>query len=504
MLQPLAIDRANPLPHYRQLSDQLIEQIQRGYLRSGARLPSTRELATRLGIHRKSVVRAYEELALQDWVYTATGRGTFVSEDLPDIQPQVLTPIEVAAGRGKSATSGYEGSGGNGPRQPISGSTHPAAFASDPHPYLNIPESVTHLPLHLDDGLPDPRLIPLIEFERAWKSALRRGNQYHRLGYASPQGLPPLRQALAEYLSKTRGLMVSADHLLLTRGVTHAFHLALTALVPPATCVIVPELNWANGNNAVRFHGATLLPARLDEKGLDVDHVAELLAAHPVSLIYLTPHHQYPTTVIMPAGRRIRLLELARTYGVHVFEDDYDFDFHYGNVPIMPLASARHDGRLLYAGSFTKAISPAFRLGYLVAEPELIQRLSRIRRIVDRQGDPTLEHALLELFRLDVLPRSLRRARSVYQKRRDLLAQLLTDQLGDRATFRVPDGGMAIWTTFTPDCNLVTAARRAAARGLYFSSGEQYGTERRSTRLGFASSNEEELRRAMEVLTACL
>lgn len=480
MLQQIHIDRAAPLPHYRQLSDQIIDQIQQGYLQSGSRLPSTRQLSQQLGIHRKSVVHAYEELALQDWIYTATGRGTFVSDDLPDTSAeQLLTSL------------------------PDTDAPSPPAELHLPE-YMTVPESVTHLPYHLDDGLPDPRLIPFVELERAWKSALRRGNQYHRLGYASPQGIRPLREAIADYLTKTRGLKVTADHIMLTRGVTHAFHLTLTAMVKPCDKVIVPELNWANGNNAIRFHGAELLKARIDEKGLDTEHVAELMARHDVRMIYLTPHHQYPTTLIMPAARRIQLLELARAHGVYVFEDDYDFDFHYGNVPIMPLASARHDGLLLYAGSFTKAISPAFRVGYLVGNPALISELTKIRRIVDRQGDPTLEHALLELFRLDVLPRSLRRARGVYQKRRDVLARLLTSELGDLATFKVPDGGMAIWTRFREDVDLEAAQQKAHHKGLSFSSGAAYGKEWNATRLGFASSTEAELTEAVRILRACL
>ena len=480
MLKNLIINRDATLPHYRQLSDQIIDQIQQGYLQSGSRLPSTRQLSQQLGIHRKSVVHAYEALALQDWIYTATGRGTFVSDDLPETGAEpLLTSLPES----------------NAPSPP-----------SDLHlpEYMNIDESVTHLPYHLDDGLPDPRLIPFVELERAWKSALRRGNQYHRLGYASPQGIRPLREAIADYLSKTRGLMVTADHILLTRGVTHAFHLTLTAMLKPGDKVIVPELNWANGNNAIRFHGGEILKARIDEKGLDTEHVAKLMAQHKVRMIYLTPHHQYPTTLIMPAARRIQLLELARAHGVYVFEDDYDFDFHYGNVPIMPLASARHDGLLLYAGSFTKAISPAFRVGYLVGNPALISELTKIRRIVDRQGDPTLEHALLELFRLDVLPRSLRRARGVYQKRRDVLARLLTAELGEVADFKVPDGGMAIWTRFREDIDLEAASKRAFHLGLSFSSGSQYGKEWNATRLGFASSTEAELREAVRILSTCI
>lgn len=480
MLRPIEIQRANGTPLYRQITESLIEQIQRGFLQPGARLPSSRQLSEQLGVHRKNVVQAYEELHLQDWISTARGKGTFVSTDLPDMEAKTLVAIpgvrEVP------------------PPQPI----------ELPH-YLKIEESVTHLKYHLDDGLPDPRLIPLTELERAWRSALRRGNQYHRLGYASPQGLLPLRQALADYLGDTRGLMVSPEHILLTRGVTHALHLCLTALVRPGDKVIVPELNWHNGNNSIRYHGAELLEARLDDKGLDTDHVAELLERNEVRLLYLTPHHQYPTTVLMPAARRIQLLELARQHNVFVFEDDYDFDFHYGNVPIMPLASTRHEGRLLYAGSFTKAISPAFRLGYLVGEPALIDQLTRLRRIVDRQGDPALEHAVLELFRLEVLPRSLRRARGIYQRRRDHLATLLNEQLPDLTEFRVPDGGMAIWTKFHRSVNLPRTCARAQLLGLSFSDGSQYGERgQNGTRLGFASMNEQELTEAVAVLVQAL
>lgn len=494
MLRPLTLSRNNGIALYRQITEGLIEQIQLGYLQPGARLPSSRQLSEQLGVHRKNVVQAYEELQLQDWVSTETGRGTFVSTDLPDMEARTLVAIPT--------TDPAPAAAHHAPQYAWSRRAKADLGAAPPElpAYLKIDESVNHLPYHLDDGLPDPRLIPLTELERAWKSALRRGNQYHRLGYTSPQGLLQLRKALADYLGATRGLMVGPEHILLTRGVTHALHLCLTALVKPGDKVIVPELNWHNGNNSIRYHGAELLTARIDDKGLDTDHVAQLLEQNDVRMIYLTPHHQYPTTVIMPAARRIRLLELAREHNLFVFEDDYDFDFHYGNVPIMPLASARHDGRLLYAGSFTKAISPAFRLGYLVGHPELIEQLSRLRRIVDRQGDPALEHAVLELFRLEVLPRSLRRARGIYQRRRDHLAHLLTTHLGGQADFRLPDGGMAIWTTFSPEIDLVDASKKAQGLGLSFSDGSQYPGGWNGTRLGFASSNEAELDRAVEIL----
>ncbi|MEO0733412.1 MAG: aminotransferase class I/II-fold pyridoxal phosphate-dependent enzyme, partial [Bacteroidota bacterium] len=179
-------------------------------------------------------------------------------------------------------------------------------------------------------------------------------------------------------------------------------------------------------------------------------------------------------------------------------------DFHYGQVPILPLASTDHGGLVAYAGSFTKAVSPAFRMGYLVADRKLIDHLVDIRRILDRMGDPLLEMSILELLRLGTLQRSLRRARLAYQKRRDCLAGLLTDALGERVRFRVPDGGMAIWTEFDRSIKLPEVAARARVRGLGFSDGRQYGAGINATRLGFASSTEVELGEAMALLAEAL
>lgn len=475
MLQPLTINRDSGVAHYRQLSEQIIQQIKQGYLISGARLPSSRNLSKELGIHRKSVVHAYEELQLQDWVFTAKGRGTFVADDLPDLKAQALAAEN---GASPAPTLSFQ-------------VNHFLHATNDDYGYR----------YHLDDGLPDPRLIPLLELERAQKTALRRGNLYRKLGYSTPQGSPALREALAEYLAQSRGLKVSPEEVLVTRGVTNALFLCLQALLKPGDKVILPEINWSNGDSCFRYHGAEILRVKVDEKGISIDHVAELLKAHPdVRMMYLTPHHQYPTTLIMPAGRRIQLLELARQHGVFLFEDDYDFDFHYGQVPILPLASTQHGGLVAYAGSFTKAVSPAFRLGYLVGDRELIAHLSSIRRILDRMGDPLLEMSILELLRLGTLQRSLRRARLVYQKRRDHLGGLLTDAFGDRIRFRLPDGGMAIWTEFDNNIDLVAAAKRARILGLGISDGSQYGENWNATRLGFASSTEEELEEAVQLL----
>jgi GntR family transcriptional regulator / MocR family aminotransferase len=220
-------------------------------------------------------------------------------------------------------------------------------------------------------------------------------------------------------------------------------------------------------------------------------------------MVYVTPHHHYPTTVTLRADRRVRLLQLARQYGFAILEDDYDYDYHYLSRPILPLASADQHGMVVYVGSLTKSVSPAFRVGYVVAPAELIDELARFRCIIDRQGDLMLEYAIGQLFHTGEMKRHFRKSLRVYHARRDFVCALLGSHLSHIMQFQKPDGGMAVWATFDPEVDLVALAERAGRTGLYLSSGVAHnppGKMLNSTRLGFASSTEEELERAVEML----
>jgi len=196
-------------------------------------------------------------------------------------------------------------------------------------------------------------------------------------------------------------------------------------------------------------------------------------------------------------------LQLAEKYGFAIFEDDYDFDFHYQSKPLMPLASADHAGMVLYCGSFTKAISPGFRVGYLIGPENVIAHFAQIRRIIDRQGDTVLENAMAELLQNGIIQRHLRKSLRIYKQRRDFFCELMKDKLGSYVNFQIPDGGMAVWTKFEENINLTLLAERALKRDLYFSNGNFHGTGN-YTRLGFASSNMDELEKSIGVLSELL
>jgi GntR family transcriptional regulator/MocR family aminotransferase len=444
----LSIDKSLKPAAYLQIVNQLVKLIRDGILPPGYRLSSTRELARVLGVHRKTVVQAYGELHAQGWLESQTGNGTFVARHIPDMQLQKgfvnrkVGPMQVA---------GYK---------------------FTPLPHLNRAAGKAGTGLHLDDGFPDPRLAPLEELSRAYRSQLLTGNSYSKLGYGDTRGSLWLRQELSLYLNQTRGLKTTPDNILIVRGTIMGLYLVSTGLLRSGDNVVVSEMGWLGANSNFQHTGAHLLTIPADAHGIDLDALEKLCIHKPIRLVYVTSHHHYPTTVALRADRRIRLLRLAEQYGFIVFEDDYDFDFHYLSKPLLPLAGADPAGMVLYCGSFTKAISPAFRVGYLVGAEDVITHLSQLRRIVDRQGDTILENTIAELLHTGVIQRYLRKAVREYRNRLDLFCYLLEAKLGNRVNFKVPDGGMAVWTQFDKDIDLTSLAFKALRNDLYFSDGK--------------------------------
>lgn len=476
ILDLLKLNKGSETPLFRQLTLQLMELIQSGILPAGYALPGSRIFARKLGIHRKTVVAALDQLVIQGWLETVPGKGTFVAENLKPFEPVKL----------KAASSEK----GNAPGLIIS-------------EHLQRELHVVNQKYHLDDGLPDPRLAPTTELAGAYKTSLTKGHLYPKYTYADTKGHGYLRQVLCDYLRETRGLKLTKDQVMITRGVTQALYLCIQGLLEKGDKVAVGELNWESANANFLYHEMKLVKIKVDQEGLDTEDLEGLLQEHKIRMIYLTPHHQYPTTVIMPAHRRVKLIQLARKYGFYVFEDDYDYDFHYNTHPLMPLATVDHGDFVLYTGSFTKAISPVFRVGYLVANENQIDYLARIRRMVDRQGDTLLELAIAELLNVGIIQRSLRKNKKIYQQRRNSFAVLLEAYLGPNVSFEMPAGGMSFWTQFDQGIDLKNLSQKALKHDLYFPDGAQFSAsniEVNATRLGFASSTEQEQEKALQIL----
>ena len=476
-----ALVRSAPTTLSQQVAAAFIRLIQQGLLRANAPLPGTRTLAALLQVHRQTVVVAYDELAAQGWIVQVPAKGAVVSPRLPNVTAQPL-PADVAGALDKPA--GF-------------------AYARSASPAQPVPLAPTALGLDTG-GTPDPRLAPLAVLARKYRTVCQHPDSHHLFTYAAPGGSRALRTQLARYLLDTRGVAATPDQILITRGSIMAMYLVAQLLLTPGDAVVVGTRSYPEADQLFEHYGAHLHRVTVDAQGLCVEEVEALCQQQRVRLLYVTPHHHYPTAVTLPAERRVRLLQLAERYDFVVLEDDYDFDFHYDGSPILPLASADRSGRVLYVGSLSKVLAPAFRVGYVVGPPDFVAELRHLRRLVDYQGDTVLEQGIAELFAEGELRAHLKRVRKIYQHRRDLFCHLLRTHVAEWFTFDQPTGGMAVWGRFAPSVDLARLDARCRQQGLALGDGRRYqmATEVQNShlRLGFAALNVEELTRSVHVL----
>lgn len=467
---------------YLQISELIAAEIRRGRLQPGTALPGTRELAKQLGVNRKTAVLAYEELLAQGWLESQTTRGTFVSSRLPESSPTAFAP----------ATSGPVAAPGFRWQDPFEVEQPPAA----------IPGALV-----FNDGTPDARLAPVATLASAYRRVMQGRGRRNQLGYDSPLGSLSLREALVRMLNQDRGLNTTPASICLTRGTQMALYLTASLLIRPGDVVAVENPGYPPAWQTFRLLGAELAPVAVDAEGLCVDELEALCQRQTVRVLYLTPHHQFPTTVTLKAARRVQLLALAARHGVAIIEDDYDHDFHFHYQPMLPLASADAHGVVIYISSLSKLIAPALRIGYVTGPAAFITALGRLRALVDRQGDTVLEQAIADLIDEGEIKRHTRRAHAEYHVRRDALADALHNLPGNYVDFVLPAGGMALWVNFRPDVDLELVTAELARRKVLISPASRYylaGPAANAVRMGYAALTPAELAYGVEQLGAVL
>ncbi len=376
-----------------QIVDTLRGRIESGVLPAGTRLPGSRTLARDLGVARGTVVAAYEQLEAEGYCRARPRAGVRV--------------VDVLGGSPRRRS-------GRPPAEP-----HPIRWRAEPE----------HLPWDLRFGLPNPGDFP----GDVWLRLLRRASR--DLGgdvfnYPHPEGLPRLRQAVAAHLRAWRGMACEAEDVLIVHGAQQAFGLIARALLPAGLPVAVEDPGYQGFSQAVRSAGLQVEPVPVDGAGLDVDR----LARRRVSAAYVTPAHQFPSGVLLTAGRRRALLDWAATADALVIEDDYDSAYRFGAPPLAPLRQQDATDRVLLVGSFSKTMFPGLRLGYVVAPASLRQPLALLKNL-DDAGSPPLYQAALAAFLEDGhYHRHLRRSLRRNGQRRGALIAALRGHFGDRAS----------------------------------------------------------------------
>ncbi|MGG6239511.1 PLP-dependent aminotransferase family protein [Nodosilinea sp. AN01ver1] len=438
----LALDPHSPTPYYQQIYEALRQAILTGRLSARQRLPSTRALATSLGVSRATVTQSYDQLLSEGYLQTVVGSGTYVCDELPEDLLHSPAP-EIAS---------------ISPSPPVSLSAYGRRlvdFADSP-----TPEPAAQISFRY--GRPALDQFPLALWRQLLVRRCRSGNW---LDYATdPMGYWPLREAIAAYLSQARAVHCQPDHILITNGTQQALDLATRVLVSAGDAIALEEPSYLSARRVFTSQGAILHPIPVDELGLDVDKLAQTTA--PIRLVYVTPSHQFPTGAVLSLPRRLALLAWAQQTGSLIFEDDYDSEYRYAGRPIPALQGLGLGQSVLYVGTFSKVLFPSLRVGYMVLPPALVPLFRRAKWLSDRQV-PGLEQAVLADFIVEGhLERHIRRMRSLYDQRRQALVAALTQHFGCRVTVLGENAGLHVMVRFHTKISEAELIARAARVGV--------------------------------------
>lgn len=465
----LSVSSDARVPLFRRLAQALVQAMEDGRLQPGEALPGSRALAELVGANRKTVVEALQELEAEGWVVCEPSRGTFVSQELPRWSAPVEAP-RPAVPMGFDLPAGLD---------PLSAQVPGALF--------------------LAEGLPDPGMAPAEALAKGYQRALRRHGEA-LLGRGAPQGTPLLRETLAAWLAGRSGHPIHAGEVLITRGGAAAVALLGLALLTPGDAVAVEQPGCRATWDALAQRGnIQLVPVRVDEGGLDPDDLERVLALQPLRALCLSPRCQHPTTARLSAPRRARILELSRRHRFALIEEDHDAEQAWGEPMVLPLGAEDPGGQVIRIVCFSRLLAQGVRLGCLVAPAALIERLARLQRSLEWQGDPVLEWAMADLIRDGDLDRLLRRTRATLHQRMAHLADGLERRFGAHLQVIRPAAGLSLWMEPRGELELEPWTHAARLEGVVLHAPRHHWLEGPGSglRMGFAQHAPEVLDEAL-------
>jgi len=484
----IMLDATLPVPLYKQLYERLRGIILAGQLERGARLPSTRMLASELGVSRTTTALAYEQLLLEGYLESRVGQGTVVARSLP-------------------ATLFHEHTDRTLKERTDARKMSTIHMASRVRPLKEIPSPVrregrTGGTFH--GGEPALDLFPYEVWARLIARCARQSLREFA-HYQPPAGYYPLQEAIAAQIGITRGVRCTPEQIILTAGSQGALDLAVRTLLNPGEAAWLENPGYFGARGALLAAGVRLVPVPVDEQGLVVEIGRQ--RCPQARLVSTTPSHQFPTGVTMSLGRRLALLDWAREAGAWILEDDYDSEYRFSGRPLEALQGLDHAGRVLYIGTFSKVLFPALRLGYLIAPTELVEPLLAMRRFIDVHIPILEQMALTDFMNEGHFARHLRHMLQCYSQRRDLLHRELRAHLGDLLEVHAPEAGMHLVGWLPPDKDDRRAAKLAAQVGIEVMAISKYSLEplsRGGLVFGYAGTDEEAILHGVKTLAAAL
>jgi len=470
--------RDKATPAYRWLYESLRKEILEGRLKPGARLPGTRDLGDQYELARGTIVSAFDQLKAEGYVEGTIGSGTYVSNVLPEELLQVATHTV----RGPAA-----------PRR-----VRVSDAAKRVHLFPGYEPKRTRA---FRANLPALDLFPIELWTQITARRLRRASTRLLLG-CDPMGYDPLRQAVADYLAGARGVKCTAEQIAIVSGAQEALDLIARLFLEPATRVCMEDPGYIGAARVFEAAGAKIAAAPLDDEGMTL-RASHLRGAR---LAYVTPAHQFPVGITMSLGRRLELLEWARTAGAWIVEDDYDSEYRYERRPVPSLQGLDRSDRVLFVGTFSKVLFPSLRLGYLVVPRDLVDRVTALKSVTNRHA-PLLDQAVLcDFITEGHFGRHVRRMREVYAERRSVLFESARRRLTGLLEIVGVDAGLQTAGWLAPGIDARAAALAAARRDVDVTPLSDYSrrSKREGLHLGFAAVDPAEIRRGVKELAVAL
>ncbi|MFQ5520200.1 MAG: PLP-dependent aminotransferase family protein, partial [Candidatus Methylomirabilia bacterium] len=372
----IPLDRSKPIPLATQIRLHLERLIREGLLPPGVKLPASRELAGALGVNRSTVGRVYEELVASGLVRARVGQGTFVARDgrRQGREAEPTPPVQIE----------WSGLFSKSSQLLIADSRRREFYGQGSRPAGKV--------ISFAGGMPDSSLFPTEAFRKVLNRVIRAEGA-DLLQYYPASGYPPLRRFLSSYLLRF-GVGAHPEEILIVNGSQQGFDLIARTLLDPGDFVAIEQPTYPRAIQAFRSFGAQLLPVPLQEGGLKLDLLEQILERRSAKLLYCQPSAHNPTGLTMPAPARWQLLELARRFQIPVVEDGFEGSLFYGERPPPPLKAQDPTGLVLYIGTFSKILFPGLRLGWLVASPPVLERLEAAKQLADLHTSPLIQAAV--------------------------------------------------------------------------------------------------------------
>ncbi len=438
----IAVNRKAPKALHRQIYDAYRAAIVDGSLRPGQRIPSTRVLASEIRVSRFPVLNAYAQLLAEGYLESRVGSGTVIASSLPD----QLTSSRPAR------------------------STH-APTPSGPRPVArrcSILTRVVRFPWMQSWGAFRVGQVAFDQFPlQVWSNLVARRCRTmdaHAFHYGDQMGSMALRETIANYLKAARSLRCEAEQVMIVGGSQQALEIAARVLLDPGNSVWVEQPGYHLARDVFALTGCHPVAVPVDEEGLDV--AAGIRQCRKARAAFVTPSHQFPLGVTMSASRRLQLVDWAQNSGSWIIEDDYDSEFRYESLPIASLQGLDSNSRVIYIGTFSKALFPALRVGYIVIPSDLVERFNAIRRVMDLSSPRFYQEVLSDFIREGHFARHIRRMRVHYGELRSALVASLSKELGLLVEVLGDEAGMHVAVALQSGTRDLEIAERAARRNL--------------------------------------